>query len=250
MKTYQHSEQLKALEIASFSEHAKLDEYDVFTEESSKNIIERCLDLSDLKPGALVFDLGCGSGVFTKHLQEHGLHSFGMDICQPLLSKGLEKYPNLSFVTGDVEFLPIRSERLDGILLSGLIHHLPNPSQCAREVYRVLKPGGVFVAFDPNRRNPFMWLYRDRSSPFYSDKGVTANERPVLAKKVARVFSDAGFTVSTDYMSVRYRYLASSSLRWALSLYNSLEMLLFKPAPLKPYRAFVLAYGVKPCQAA
>ena len=50
----------------------------------------------------------------------------------------------------------------------------------------MLRPGGRFVAFDPNRMNPFMWLYRDRSSPFYSPVGVTQNERPVLAPRRSR----------------------------------------------------------------
>ena len=81
--------------------------------------------------------------------------------------------------------LPFATASFDGILLSGIVHHLPDPKRCAAEVFRVLRPGGRFVAFDPNRMNPFMWLYRDRSSPFYSSVGVTENERPVLAKAVA-----------------------------------------------------------------
>ncbi|HEY5837444.1 MAG TPA: hypothetical protein VIT19_00310 [Pyrinomonadaceae bacterium] len=44
--------------------------------------------------------------------------------------------------------------------------------------------------------NPFMWLYRDRSSPFYSSDEATENEQPVLAHAVAAVFGSAGFDVS------------------------------------------------------
>ena len=98
-----------------------------------------------------------------------------------------KRYPDLEFLEGDAEHLPFPSSSLDGVLLSGLVHHLPDPSRCAAEVFRVLKPGGAFVAFDPNRMNPFMYLYRDRSSPFYSSVGVTENERPVLAQQVAAV---------------------------------------------------------------
>ena len=85
-------------------------------------------------------------------------------------------------------------------LLSGLLHHLPDPARCVAEVFRVLKPGGTFVAFDPNRMNPFMYLYRDHSSPLYSPVGVTENERPGAGlHRIAAVFKNAGFTVGTDY---------------------------------------------------
>jgi SAM-dependent methyltransferase len=40
------------------------------------------------------------------------------------------------------------------------VHPLPDPARCGSEVFRVLKPGGSFVAFDPNRLNPLMYLYR------------------------------------------------------------------------------------------
>ena len=74
----------------------------------------------------------------------------------------------------------------------------------------MLKPGGRFVAFDPNRMNPFMWLYRDRASPFYSSVGVTENERPILAWRVAEMFHDESFRVQTDYLAgLAYRYVAS-----------------------------------------
>ena len=111
----------------------------------------------------------------------------------------------------------------------------------------MFKSGGSFVAFDPNRMNPFMYLYRDRSSPLYSPVGVTENERPVLAHEVAAVFRKLGFTVGTDYISdLNYRYLASSRLRWLLPAYNALDRILFAPNFMKPLRSFVLTFGRKP----
>jgi ubiquinone/menaquinone biosynthesis C-methylase UbiE len=164
-----------------------------------------------------------------------------------LIALGRGKYPGVEFLEGDVEHLPFPDGSLDGVLLSGLVHHLPDPGRCAGEVFRVLKSGGSFVAFDPNRMNPFMYLYRDRSSPFYSSVGVTENERPVLAHQVAAVFRGLGFRVGTDYISdLSYRYLASSKLRWLLPAYNSMDRLLFAPPFMKPLRAFVLTYGEKP----
>src|SRR5260370_39045015 len=78
--------------------------------------------------------------------------------------------------------------------------------------------------------NPFMWLYRDRASPVYSSVGVTANERPVLAREVGAVFARAGFEVSSHYLSgLAYRYVASAR------------------APLAANLQFHRCQGVRPC---
>ena len=237
----------KQKEIAFFDGHAAMDAYDVFTPESNLRLVATCMALAQLKPGARVADLGCGSGVFTDLLHKQGYRATGLDLSPKLIALGRAKYPNVEFLEGDVEKLPFPDESLDGVLLSGLVHHLPDPTRCAGEVYRVLKHGGSFVAFDPNRMNPFMYLYRDRSSPFYSPVGVTENERPVMADQIAAVFRHAGFTVGTDYLSdLSYRYIASSKMRWVLPVYNAVDRALFAPRFMKPFRSFVLTHGEKP----
>jgi ubiquinone/menaquinone biosynthesis C-methylase UbiE len=237
----------KQKEIAFFDDHAAADAYDVFTPESNARLIETCVRVAGLKRGMRIADLGCGSGVFTNLLHQKGFKSIGLDISPKLIALGRAKYPEIEFLEGDVEHLPFPSSNLDGVLLSGIVHHLPDPSCCANEVFRVLKPGGVFIAFDPNRMNPFMYLYRDRSSPFYSSVGVTENERPVLAYQTAAAFRKSGFVVGTDYISdLNYRYLASSKLRWLLPAYNAVDRVVFSPDFMKPLRSFVLTYGKKP----
>src|SRR5215510_3603431 len=231
----------KGKEIAFFDAHAEHDAYDVFTPQANERIIGAFVRLSGLPRGARVADLGCGSGVFTELLRQQGFQSVGLDISPKLIELGRRKYPGLELIEGDAENLPFEIGSLDGVLLSGLVHHFPDPRKVASEVRRVLRSAGRFVAFDPNRMNPFMWLYRDRSSPFYSSVGVTENERPVLAREISEVFRKAGFGVHTDYVSnLSYRYLASSKMRWLLPAYNAVDRLLFAPEFMKPMRSFVL----------
>lgn len=236
----------KQREIVAFAEYAERGEYRALTAASCEAVLEQCLARAGLEAQAVVLDVGCGSGTFTRLLQQRGYRAIGVDLCHALLAAGSARNGATPLLTGDVERLPVRSSSVDGVLLSGLIHHLPDPTRLARETYRVLKPGGAFMAFDPNRRNPFLWLYRDPSSPFYSRTGVSPNERPILAAEVARVFAAAGFAVTTDYASASYQHIASPALRWALPVYNALERCLFAPAPFKAVRAFVITCGVKP----
>jgi ubiquinone/menaquinone biosynthesis C-methylase UbiE len=241
------SAQDKQKEIDFFDRHAEADAYDVFTPRSNRRLIEAFVRLSGLRPGARVVDLGCGSGAFTEELRAAGFSAVGVDISPKLVGLGRKKYAGLELIEGDVEALPFEPEMFDGVLLSGLVHHLPDPRRCVAETFRVLRSRGRFVAFDPNRLNPFMWLYRDRSSPFYSPIGVTENERPVLATRVAEVFKTCGFTVSTDYLSgLSYRYVASRRARLVLPLYNAIDRIAFGLPIMKPFRAFVLTYGAKP----
>jgi ubiquinone/menaquinone biosynthesis C-methylase UbiE len=236
----------KVKEIEFFNHHATSDDYNVFTEAASNRLVDYLVATSGLEPGGEVLDLGCGSGVFTDLLHRRGFQATGLDLSPKLLELARRKYPELRFVEGDVENLPFDDGAADGVMLSGILHHLPEPARCAAEVYRVLRRGGRFVAFDPNRANPFMYLYRDRSSPFYSSVGVTENERPVKASEVAAVFSEAGFLTFTGYIGgLSYRYVASSLARLALPVYNALDTWLFRPKFMRPMSPFVVTYGVK-----
>jgi ubiquinone/menaquinone biosynthesis C-methylase UbiE len=240
------SAQDKQKEIAFFDRHAAADDYNVFAPQASARLVEAFVRLTGLKPGARVADLGCGSGTFTALLARAGYTCAGLDISSKLITVGRGKYPDIEFVEGDIERLPFSDASFDGVLLSGVVHHFPDPSRCAAEVFRVLRPQGRFIAFDPNRRNPFMWLYRDRASPFYSPLGVTENERPVLAGEVAAVFERAGFAVSSHYLAgLAYRYVASPRARLLLPIYNLIDAAVFGLPFMETLRPFVLTAGAK-----
>ena len=234
-------------ELEFFRQHAALEPYNVFQTNSNEtlaNIFER---LCQPAANARVADLGCGSGVFTKILDSRGFSVVGIDLCAELLESGRKEFENAKFVAADVDHLPFENESVDAVLLSGIVHHLPDPGPCAAEVKRVLKPGGRFMAFDPNRANPFMYLYRDKSSPFYSAVGVTENEGPISASVVAKVFSDTGLIVETEYLSgLKYRYIASGVARKFLAVYNFIDGLIFRPRFMRTMSAFVITSGVKP----
>ena len=236
----------KQKEITFFDAHATSGEYDVFTPQANARLIAAFMRLSRLQYGARVVDLGCGSGAFTQLLRQAGYSCVGVDISPKLVAIGRNKYPGLELIEADAERLPFARESFDGVLLSALVHHFPDPRGLVAEVRRVLKPGGRFVAFDPNRMNPFMWLYRDRSSPFYSSVGVTENERPVLGWQVREIFCNDGFRAETDYIAgLAYRYVASQRTQRFLPLYNLIDSTIFTFAIMKPFRPFVLVSGEK-----
>ncbi len=240
------SGQNKAGEREFFDKHAEaVSEYDVLSERTNRRLVQACLDRCRLEPGMRVLDLGCGSGIFSHLLSRHGMSVTGVDISPGLIDLGARLYPEVKFLVGDAEALPFEDGHFDCVFMGGLIHHFADPSALAGEVARLLRDGGSFFAFDPNRRNPFMWLYRDHDSPLYSSKGVTPGERPVLAEEVATIFAWAGFRISSEATSVEYRYAASLLMRLLLPACNLVEKVFLSPPFLGPFRAFVLTHGVK-----
>lgn len=243
--------QNKDSEITFFDSHSASNGYDVFSPATNERLIDIFVRLSGLPKGARIADLGCGSGVFSGALWRRGYNCTGVDISPALIRIAKEKYPGIEFIEGDVEQLPLADASFDGVLLAGVLHHFTAHAQCAAEVMRILRPGGKFVAFDPNRANPFMFFYRDRGSPFYSNVGVTENERPIRADEIAATFRAAGFRVETEFHSgLTYRYTASPTARRLLPMYNLIDRQLFRLAFMRRFRAFVFTCGEKPKEAA
>jgi ubiquinone/menaquinone biosynthesis C-methylase UbiE len=56
-----------------------------------------------------------------------GYASVGLDISPKLVALGRRKHPGLELIEGDAENLPFENASIDGVLLSGLVHHFPDP---------------------------------------------------------------------------------------------------------------------------
>src|SRR5688572_10926685 len=118
----------KAREIEFFDAHAEADEYNVFAPETTRDIVDRFIGFAGLRPADRVLALACGSGIFASHLAQRGMTVAGVDLSHRLLARGKQSAPSVGFVTGDAEHLPFASGSFAGVLLSGIIHHLPDPS--------------------------------------------------------------------------------------------------------------------------
>jgi len=199
-------------------------------------LINTCVKFGAFSKGNKIVDIGCGSGASTNELRKRQLDCFGVDQRNDLIEQARGYYPQIQFQVGESDRLEIESDSLDGVLLSGAFHHLRNPVQCAQEVFRVLKPGGVFVAFDPNRRNPFMRLYGN---------GKTAVS-PVVAEEVSHVFEEVGFETSTKYVSGIHGDFADSAVaRAVMPFCYYCDELLSRYLFSEKMAAFVITKGTK-----
>jgi ubiquinone/menaquinone biosynthesis C-methylase UbiE len=99
-----------------------------------------------------VLDIGCGTGRIIRNLTERGAVVTGADISTGMLAVAEEKFPRVTFAEGDIEKLPFKNEEFDVVVATFVIVHVKELRKAFDEVYRVLKPGGVFVVTNINQR--------------------------------------------------------------------------------------------------
>ncbi len=113
-------------------------------------------EFAKLKEGDTVVDLGSGAGndafVARRIVGEKG-KVIGVDFSEAMLQKArtnAEKLNlnNVEFRLGDIDNLPIGSNRADVILSNCVLNLVPDKVKVFSEIYRVLKAGGHFSISD------------------------------------------------------------------------------------------------------
>jgi len=100
--------------------------------------------------GQVVADLGCGAGFLSTLLAERGSRVLAVDHSERMLATAQRKKfaGTVEFRRGELDALPLDDDEVDAAFSNLVWHHLPDFAAAAREVLRVLKPGGAFVVSD------------------------------------------------------------------------------------------------------
>jgi arsenite methyltransferase len=109
-----------------------------------------------MKKGDTVIDLGSGAGndafVARSIVGETG-KVIGVDMTEAMIEKARannEKldFNNVEFRLGEIEKLPVHSDRADVVLSNCVLNLVPDKNKAFSEIFRVLKPGGHFCISD------------------------------------------------------------------------------------------------------
>lgn len=96
-----------------------------------------------------VLELGCGSGSVTKYFLEN-YECIGLDLSADMIDIAKKINPRGNFLIGDMRDLPVSlNKQFDAVVSTGrsFTHLTTNKDglDCCKSVFRVLKPGGIFI---------------------------------------------------------------------------------------------------------
>lgn len=107
--------------------------------------------------------LGCGTGEEVNLLMEFGASLdkiVGLDISHKSIEIAKETYPEVEFVVGNMNELPFEDNSFDFVYSSLAIHYSHVPEKVYEEVYRVLRPNGLFLF---SLAHPLRWASEEKN---------------------------------------------------------------------------------------
>ncbi|PSB52790.1 hypothetical protein C7B67_05615 [filamentous cyanobacterium Phorm 6] len=101
-----------------------------------------------------VLDIASGEGYGSASLSKFARSVVGVDIDSKSVEYANQKYgdrPNLEFVVGACEAIPLPSQSVDIVTSFETIEHHNQHEEMMQEIKRVLNPGGLLIISSPNR---------------------------------------------------------------------------------------------------
>ncbi len=115
---------------------------------------QRSYALLALEPGLSVLEVGCGLGDDARRMAEKVVPDgwiVGMDASAKLIgdaSRQAPSNPHIHWIQADARRLPFGTESFDRCRVDRTLQHIARPGAAIREMARVLKPGGILLAYD------------------------------------------------------------------------------------------------------
>lgn len=111
-----------------------------------------------------ILEIGCGTGVYTKFLARKLPESkiTGLDISKNMITlarKKCRRLKNVNFICKSFYESGLQKEKFDVVIGFYTLHHL-NIEKTAKEIFRILKDGGLSLFYEPNILNPLVFLIK------------------------------------------------------------------------------------------
>ena len=133
-----------------FPNYDDIDSTETLMEKARKGVFARLLD-EQIPQGALVLEVGCGTGQLTNFLGMHYNRCvFGSDMClhSLRLAQGFRDrcgIRNAGFTQMNLFRPAFKEEAFDLVVTNGVLHHTADPFGAFQSTSRLVKPGGFII---------------------------------------------------------------------------------------------------------
>src|SRR5215207_10083114 len=160
---------------------------------------------------SVILDCPCGRGFYLnmfRYVSECKL--VGLELDWPVIlkaHKNVAQLPDVLLTNGNIYQLPYPDNTFDGAILSEVLEHIDRDVDGLREIYRVLKPGGVVAITVPHANYPFWWdpINKTLETVFHTHvgkgplAGIWANHvRLYTPEQLRNAVLGAGFVVEDE----------------------------------------------------
>ena len=189
--------------------------------------------------GAVVVDIGCGGGAYTRAWSELGARRVvGVDSSAPVLDSAREDHgglPGVEFRRGDAAATGLPVGEADVVFERALVHHIADLVPVVAEARRLLRPGGTYliqdrtpddVALPGSSDHPRGWFFEIFPRLLEVENGRRRSADAVVGELAAGGLTD-GTTSSLWEVRRRYAsredYLAEIRSRTGRSILHDLH---------------------------
>lgn len=170
-------------------------------------------------PDAVILDCACGRGFYLNYYRHiSGIKLIGLELESDIIHKAqanIGHLPDITLTQANIYHLPFADNSFYGVILSEILEHIDDDVAGLKEVYRVLKPGGVLAITVPNANYPFWWDPINKTLETVFDTkirrgplaGIWANHvRLYTLKELRTAVVAAGFTIEQERAFTHYSF--------------------------------------------
>jgi len=205
--------------------------------------IDTMLKLAAFPQGSRLLEVGCANGVYTFALARLGFQMTGLDLspeCVHTATQQAERVglTHINFTVGDAEALSqFDDNTFDGVISFSTLRYVPNLAKAIRELYRVLRPGGIAVVDFPNKRSPWFTFMK----PLLTGQ-THIHDHQYTTGQIKRMLQEAGFRkVSLR----RILYTPKTIPGWALPAMKVIDYVGERTPGFNQFASIIVAGGHK-----
>ena len=158
---------------------------------------ELSFDLMEPRPGAVLVDVGCGPGDDARALAARvapGGRVIGIDASRSMIAEARSRSAtgDVEFVVADAAALPLGDAEADGCRCERVLQHVDDPAAAVAEMARIVRPGGVVLAAEPDWGTLVVDGGDARTGAAVASAAMSRVRSPAVGRSLRRLFLAAG----------------------------------------------------------